>query len=505
MTPNVLLLMSDQHRFDTMGCAGHPVVATPNLDRLAAEGMRFSRAYCQGPLCIPARASFLSERYVRDHGVSDFRYEIPVETPTFLHAVRAAGYHTACVGKMHFHRPEYGGRTSDRLAEMRAHGFDDVIEVMGKTEAIHVRSEYSDFLEQRGLYDRFREWMASNDYYDQIIDGRTIPRSPIWEPGSTPLPTDAFADLWIADRVVRWIEDYDRDEPFCCWAGFVGPHDPWEAPAEYVDHYRDADVPLDTTARPPLPEDEQFRVFVDYFLNEWSQTDGMTDEVIRELRRYYYGGVSVIDDAVGRILTALEHCGLLDETLVVYTSDHGEMLGTHGFLTKMVFYEPSVRVPLVIRPPGGCAPQVVEGMVEHVDVPATIRAAAEAPDVPGSEGHSLLGHRSRPGAGFTRDVVHSENWGFGLVATERHKVVVDEDRRVPVQCFDLDDDPDEEHDRIDDPDFAPTLAALMDGVVRPFYTSGVFRPVADANFADMRRTIQELAHLAEERGTTARP
>lgn len=499
MTPNVLVLMADQHRFDTMGCVGHPVVETPNIDRLAGEGLNFSRTYCQGPLCIPARASFLSERYVRDHGVSDFRYEIPVETPTFMHSMKAAGYHTACVGKMHFHRPEYGGRTSDKLTEMRAHGFDDVIDIMGKTEAIHVRSEYSDYLESRGLYREFREWMSSNDYYDQIIDGRTIERSPIWQPGSTPLPTEAFSDTFIGNRVVQWIDDYDRDEPFVCWAGFVGPHDPWEAPAEYVDRYRDMDIPLDTTTRPPLPSDESFRIFTDYFLNDWSQTAGMSAEVIRELRRYYYGGVTLIDDAVGRIVGALDRRGMLDNTLLIYTSDHGEMLGTHGFLTKMVFYEPSVRVPLVIRPPGGCDPAVVDGMIEHIDVPATIRAVADAPDVPDGDGRSLLGHVGDPGHAFTRDVVHSENWGFGLVATDRHKVVMDETRQVPVQFFDIEDDPDEERDLIDDPESAGILETVMEDVVRPFYAAGVFQPVGDAGFADMRRSIQELAHLAAEK------
>ena len=136
---------------------------------------------------------------------------------------------------------------------------------------------------------------------------------------------------------------------------------------------------------------------------------------------------------------------MLDSTWIVYTTDHGEMAGSHGLMSKCVLYEPAVRVPLIVRPPGGCAPRVVDSLVEQLDVPATVRAIAGAPDVAGSEGQSLLGVVAG-GAPPAHDVTVSENWGFAAFETERHKLVVDEDACAPCQLFDLAEDPAEDHD-----------------------------------------------------------
>ncbi len=201
----------------------------------------------------------------------------------------------------------------------------------------------------------------------------------------------------------------------------------------------------------------------------------MTDDAIRGMRRSYAADISVIDDAVGAMVDALRRKSLLDNTWIVYTSDHGEMAGTHGLMSKCVLYEPAVRVPLVIRPPGGCPSRVVDTLVEHLDVPATLRDVAGAPDVPQSEGRSLLpvvrGDDMTP-----RELTVSENWGFAAFETNRYKMVVDEDAVTPCQLFDLEEDPLEDHNVVDDPASKHVVEELMERHVRPFLRTPPARP-----------------------------
>jgi choline-sulfatase len=172
---------------------------------------------------------------------------------------------------------------------------------------------------------------------------------------------------------------------------------------------------------------------------------------------------------------ALARRGMLESTWIVYTTDHGEMAGSHGLMSKCVLYEPAVRVPLIVRPPGGCAPRVVDSLIEQLDVPATIRAVAGAPDVAGSEGQSLL-EAVAGGAPPVHDVTVSENWGFAVFETERHKLVVDEDAVAPCQLFDLAEDPAEDHDLLADPLAAGVVEEIMETHVRPFFTTPPARP-----------------------------
>jgi choline-sulfatase len=201
----------------------------------------------------------------------------------------------------------------------------------------------------------------------------------------------------------------------------------------------------------------------------------MTEDAIRGMRRAYSADISVIDDGVGRIVTALEHRGLLDDTWLIYTSDHGEMGGNHGLMSKCVLYESAVRVPLIVRPPSGCAPRVVGDLIEHMDVPASIRMIAGAPELPNSEGRSLLGYvdGDEPAS---RDVSISENWGFAAFETERYKLVVDEDACSPCQLFDLVEDPHEDTDVLADPDARSIVDEMFERHVRPFFATPPARP-----------------------------
>jgi choline-sulfatase len=201
----------------------------------------------------------------------------------------------------------------------------------------------------------------------------------------------------------------------------------------------------------------------------------MTDDAIRGMRRAYSADVTLIDDAIGAMLTALEDKGVLDDTWIIYTSDHGEMGGNHGLMSKCVLYQQAVRVPLLIRPPGGCEPRVIDSLVEHLDVPATICELAAAPDVVDGEGRVLLDHAGNEVPG-SRSVCVSENWGFASFETDRYKIVVDEDALSACQLFDLREDPNEDHDLLQDPDAKEAAEELMETYVRPFFLTTPARP-----------------------------
>lgn len=479
MAPNVLLIMSDQHRADVLGCAGDPVVQTPNIDRLASEGIRFESVYCQGPLCMPARASVLTERYVRDHGVSQNNSDTPRTLPTFVGDLRAAGYHTGCIGKMHLW--VHGGRqgdghmtrdTRERLGQMNAYGFAEPIETVGKLATVVIGSEYTDYLASRGRLDAYREWVSARAYVSRTVNGQRVEPVPLSKTAPNPVGGEDYIDAWHGRRVLQWIEEYDRPEPFFQWVGFPGPHDPWDAPSEYVDRYRHVDMPMPSSLRrPDLPESGAFKDFLNYFLNIHSDSPNLTDQAIADIRRSYYANVSLIDEAIGHMLDALERRGLLDDTWVIYTSDHGEMMGEHRMLTKMVFYEPAVKVPLVIRPPGGCSPRVVSELVEHMDLSATIRAIAGSAGDPSFEGGSLLGWLEG-GSGFSRSAVFSENYGFATMRTASHKLVVKEDTAEPVQLFDLQADPEEDVNVVGHRDRREVRDRLMGEHMAPFLAAG---------------------------------
>ncbi len=478
--PNILLVMSDQHRADMMGCAGDAGTVTPSLDALAADGVRFSRVSCQGPLCMPARASFMSERYVRDHGVYTNWGEIAPDSPTYVRALRETGYHTSLLGKAHLYLDEdlSVSHIDDMAGRLEALGFAEVFETGDKFIG-KIPTRYTDFLTARGLLDAYKKHVADRSYQGENEDGQNATKCvPMWDSTPMPLPLDAYVDAWHGQQAVDWILRYDRPQPFFLFVGFPGPHDPWDAPAEAVRRFDGVDISMpSSTHRPRIEGTGRYGALLNSFL--WvSDSETMTDDAILGMRRSYAADISVIDDAVGRMVGALRTKGLLENTWVVYTSDHGEMAGNHGLMSKCVLYEPAVRVPLIVRPPGGCEPRVVDALVEHLDVPATIRAIAGAPDVPGSEGRSLLATLGPEGAaaGPGRAVSISENWGFAAFETDRYKLVVDEDALAACQLFDLLEDPAEDHDLLGDPQAAPVVEELMETHVRPFFETPPARP-----------------------------
>ena len=380
--PNILLVMSDQHRADMLGCAGDSGVQTPSLDALADEGTRFTRVTCQGPLCMPSCASFMTERYVRDHGVYTNWEEIGSDTPTYVRALREAGYHTALLGKAHLYLDEnLAARHIDDLAwRLEALGFSEVLET-GDKFVSKIPSRYTDSLSAQGLLEAYTAYIRERSYQGENEDGRNATKSvPMWDATPMPIPLDSYVDSWHGAQAVQWIEHYDRAEPFFLFVGFPGPHDPWDPPAEALDRYRDTDISMPRLD--PSPRRGRYgtlRRTAESVPVAVSNSSSMTDEAIRGMRRSYAAEFRSSTTPWERWSTRFRRKSLLDNTWIVYTSDHGEMAGTHGLMSKCVLYEPAVRVPLVIRPPGGCPSRVVDTLVEHLDVPATLATSPARP------------------------------------------------------------------------------------------------------------------------------
>jgi arylsulfatase len=339
-------------------------------------------------------------------------------------------------------------------------------------------NRYTDYLAERDLLDVYKKHVADRSYQGDDERGRNpTKRVPMWDSTPMPVPIDAYIDTWHGLEAVRWIEQYDRPEPFFLFVGFPGPHDPWDAPRAAVDRYDGVEVSMPrSTRRPTVDGTGRYGALLNGFL--WlSDTKTMTEDAIRGMRRAYSADISIIDDAVGAMVAALDEHGLLDNTWVIYTSDHGEMGGNHGLMSKCVLYEPAVRIPLIVRPPGGCPSRVVDALVEHIDVPATVREITGAPEIPAGEGRSLLGFVDG-GQASRRSVAVSENWGFAAFETEQYKLVVDEDAGIPCQLFDLHDDPDEDCDLLPDPHAKSIVELLMESHVRPFFRTPPARPHA---------------------------
>lgn len=463
--PNIVWLLSDQHRADALGAASDGVVQTPRLDGIALEGMTFDRAYCQGPLCVPARASLLTQRYVSEHGVADNTWRNGRDgLPTTVQQIRDAGYHTVAIGKMHLYK--YPPDVADGEPIMRAHGFLEVDEMLGKYGNAFGRSDYTDHLAEIGCLDEYRTFLDERNPHSRprLAEAGLVGR-PHWATDPAPMPDDSHPDLWLAERTAAWLEQYDDEAPFFLWVGFPGPHDPWDAPSSYVERYRDTDIPLPASMTPPDTASGRWGALLDS-VADYGSSATSSPETVRQVRRHYFAGVTMIDDAIGRIIDALAAAGRLDDTWIVYSSDHGEMLGDHGFFTKTLFYEGSVRVPLIVRPPGGMDSRRYEGLVEHVDLAATLCELAGAEPVPESNGRSfasLLQGRD----GWRRGVVRSECEGFGMWRTERFKIVVDEADSTPVQFFDVIADPLEGVNLVADAEYASVLDEMMQHIVLP--------------------------------------
>lgn len=428
--------MDDQHRFDYLGCAGADFVRTPNIDALAARGMRFTHCTVNSPICAPSRISLATG--LMAHRVAPFDNDsyLSYRVPTYYQQLRNHGYRVGCVGKLDLGKPDgYNGRYGDRPASY-SWGFTHPEETEGKMHAARAdnpRGPYGFFLQERGLYKTFSE-----DYLNRFVRGRERDYANRWiETGSgdSPLPTDAFEDVYIGQRAVQWIENIPDDFPWHYFVSFVGPHDPFDPPTEYADRWRNAPMP------PAIDDNVNGRPA--WIRRHSTSRDPANTAMVR---RQYCALIELIDDQIGQILAALERRGMMENTIIIFASDHGEMLGDHGMYQKSVAYEQALRVPLIIAGPDIPTDVESDALVELFDINPTICDLAGAAQLENIDAQSLLPLLQ----GKTRehrDATVSSMCNFRAIRTREHKFIESYNDRN--ELYDLENDPDELHNLID--------------------------------------------------------
>lgn len=395
--PNVLFIHTDEQRADTLGCYGNDRVSTPNVDRLAEAGATFESAHCTHPLCMPSRGSLLTGRYPSAHGTWRNGVPIQAEERTIAELLGEAGYETGLFGKAHF--TPYQGDPEEHPESVQVdavgeeacwdfwrdfdgpyYGFDRVETVLmhGPNEALG------------GHYGRWlaEEHPEARDLIEQdAAVGETDPAYNVW---TSALPVDLHSSTWVADRTIEFIDA--AAEPFFGWVGIPDPHFPYDPPEPYAEKYDPGEV-----AMPVDPEGEVWGEdpprYVAYHLEEKYGTDWreVPESVRREMLANYLAMVDLVDDAVGRILDALAERGLAEDTVVVFTSDHGDWMGDHGLFQKGLPHTRGLtRIPWVMRWPGVAEPgRRVESVASQVDMVPTLLDACGVEIPYGVQGESL--------------------------------------------------------------------------------------------------------------------
>lgn len=478
---NILLITSDQQHWFTLGCL-NPEIDTPNLDRLAAQGVLYNRAYCPNPTCTPTRASMITGRYPSQHGAWALGTKLPESEHTIGMDFRAAGRRSALIGKAHFQQllnhPRYPSLESNPLQsdldfwrEFNGpfYGFEHVELARNHTNEFHAGQHYGIWMEAQG----FTEWR------DHFMDlERTKPK----QQHRWTLPEEYHYNRWIAERTNAMMAEYaERGDRFLLWASFLDPHPPYLVPEPWDTMYDPADltiperVPGEHENNPPhfkLTQQEA----PDY--SDWQEPEGQgmhgfTSHVIDpELHRkniaVYYGMVSMMDKYIGRILDKLDALGLADDTVVVFTTDHGHFMGQHGLIAKGAFhYEDMIRVPFIVRDPDSTLPGGTrsDALQSLVDLAPTMLSAAGLP-IP----RSMTGVDQRPvwlgEAESARDHVIVENHHqpttihVKTYVNDRYKLTVYYNRAYG-ELFDLDADPRELNNLWDRPEHAALKADLV--------------------------------------------
>ena len=448
--PHVLIVMLDQLRADSLGCAGHPVITTPAIDAMAAQGLRFTGAHTVSPVCQPSRVSFATGRYPHNHGIWHNRGELPVNYPTFFTALRDAGYRSAVVGKSHLWSHKRVAHLRDGEHYLRALGFDTIDEVGGPRGTCTTDSGYSDYLHEKGLFELF-----VSDTKERVADP-TITR---------PAPFDEadHMDGYVGRRAVQCVEAFPDDRPTCLFVNFPGPHELWDAPGRYAAMYDPSDSP------PPISIPRRPATLTDHAAAklDFAPEPGLTPEAVAAIRANYGGKVSFVDHWCRCIFDAYAARGWLDDLLVIVTSDHGEMAGDHGRVYKRTFHESALRVPLILRWPGRIPHGTRDALAKNIDILPTVLEAIGVSQPPMSLGRSLLSVISDPEAQHRSDLLSAIYYGGSrnvMLKTVRHKYVIDQQGRG-YMLYDLDHDPHEQHNLIGAPEARKLERAMRDALL----------------------------------------
>lgn len=431
--PNILLVMADQLAPQFLSAYGHRTVKTPHLDQLAGRGVVFEAAYTNSPLCAPARYSMMTGCVPSSIDAWDNAAELSAEIPTFAHYLRRLGYATCLSGKMHFCGPD------------QLHGFERRLTTDVYPADFSWTPNWDD-PEQRP------QWFHSMDVVRQA--------------GTCLRSNNLDYDDEVTFHARRYIYDRARSggaEPFCLVVSYIHPHDPYITRPRYWELYKEEDIEppaVGAEDAPPDPHSQRLRRLI-------GMAEGVTPQQVRDARRAYYGSVSYVDDQLGELLTSLEESGFGDNTVVVFTSDHGDMLGERGLWFKMSWFEHAARVPLIVSFPAAFGPRTSPQAVSLVDLlPTLVDLASDGAglaDRAETDGRSLLSQLS---GGDGHDEVFGQYMAelttepIFMLRRGPHKFVLGESD--PPMYFDLSRDPGELNNLAALPDYQ----AAVDAVVR---------------------------------------
>ena len=437
--PHILIIHVDQHRADCIGAYGNSDVKTPQIDQIARDGVLYQNSFCPYPVCTPSRYSLLSGRFVHDHGGWNNRSTLLPRIATFPKILRAAGYRTAAVGKMHFH-PTYLDVGFDHmtLAEQDGPGrWDD---------------DYHRYLMQNGLVDR-------NDLEDQRAEYRRLAPQSYWDTCGalvSNLPEQHHSTTWIADRALETLAAWESDGPSLLMVGFIKPHHPFDPPSPWQEMY-DAErlTLLPGWIDQSLPRDLDFSR--GYFPNA-----ELTEAKVRRVMAYYYATISQIDHHVGRMIESLKAKGLYDRTLILYTADHGDYVGFHHMLLKGNYmYDPLVRVPLMIKwPKSARAGTVSQEMVSNIDLAPTLCRAAGCLPAPEMKGRDLHAGPEGERLVFAEHIMGREI----MVRSRTRKLILAAPQKENL-FFDLERDPLEMNNLVGSPEYRDEIQRLENALI----------------------------------------
>lgn len=389
-SPNILFIMTDQHRWDCVGANGNKLIKTPNFDRLASEGANFTHAFVNAPVCVPSRASFFTGRYPHSHRNRVNYTPLDRREVLMQSRLREAGYVTASIGKLHLHPPT--------VAEAKRTGFD-IVELH---DAVSPLDRFSDYVRWREQNDpQAKEIKNYRAYAKDIPKGRNPFRAAI---------EDKYTDTtWVGLRTRHYIKQLaESHKPFFLFSSFWKPHSPFEVPEPFDSMYDHVTVPLpeqqtlDDIKRLPLP--------LRLLILRGRPVYDIDRTRLQWMLRSYYGSISHVDREVGLILKTLEETGQADNTIVVFSSDHGDQLLEHGLTGKNCFFESSIRVPFMLRFPERVPPARYDQLIESVDLLPTLFELAGLPEPYNNQGGSLVPLITRTDRRYTpRDAVFCEN------------------------------------------------------------------------------------------------
>lgn len=443
--PNILLILSDQQRRDSLGAYGCRYVSTPNLDALAAGGTRYDHAYCNAPVCTPSRACILTGKRLSGHGVYNL-FDILPETEKLLPwHLREAGYQTGLVGKLH---------VSGILYEVRRRNPGDGFD-------FYELSHDPNVLPDEPL-NAYGKWLRENhpETYQKIKEeGRA------WKDR----PPETHFSTWVSERAAAFIRERDREKPFFLSVGYFDPHSP------YDNHPAGSEALLHEDCKPPIvapegePEDRRLEALDQIRRLQCRDPHSrFTREEAEQLRRGYFAGVSFLDRQLGKVIAALKEEGVYDDTLIIYSSDHGDMICDHNLLGKgAYFYDACTGVPLIVKYPGQREGRASGELVQLNDLFATVMAAAglEKPVPP--ESRPLQGDRRRSIAVCEYRGCSQMDLGVfphpvqaTMIRGERYKLNLYHDTGE-AQLFDMENDPQELHDLAREPGSKEIMADLM--------------------------------------------